>query len=106
MNFKQQLIEESKTLKYLERLQQDIDFIKQEMLLSSDAKEYVIYLTKRATTQDGVGKYGSCTLRIPDGVKKGVYYTAMLNKLKELGFEGSDIKTSEIESYYRIQINW
>ena len=36
MNFKQQLIEESKKLKYLERLQEDIEFIKQEMLIANN----------------------------------------------------------------------
>ena len=106
VNFKQQLIEESKKLKYLERLQEDIEFIKQEMLIASDAREYVIILTKRDTTDDGVSHYGRVTLRIPNGAKHFVYYEAMISALKELGFESSDIKTREEDSFYRIQINW
>lgn len=106
MNFKQQLIEESKKLKYLERLREDIEFIKKEMLTASDAREYMIILTKRDTTQDGTGRYGRSTLRIPNGVNNGVYYKAMLAALKELGFEGGDIRVHEEDSFYRIQVNW
>ena len=106
MNFKQQLIEESKKLKYLERLQEDIEFIKQEMLTASDAREYVLILTKRDTTQDGTSRYGRSTLRIPNGVKNDTYYKAMLAALKELGFEGGDIRVQEQDSFYHIQINW
>lgn len=107
MNFKQELIEESKKLKYLEKLHEDIEFIKQEMILSSDAREYVIYLTKKATANDGISRrYGSLTLRIPNGVKHHVYYEAMMSALKELGFESNDIKCREDENFYRIQVNW
>ena len=106
MNFKQQLIDESKNLKYLERLNEDIEFIKQEMLIASDAREYVIILTKRDTTQDGTSQYGCGTFRIPNGAKHFVYYEAVVSALKELGFESSDIKAREEDSFYRIQINW
>jgi hypothetical protein len=106
MNFKQQLIEESKKLKYLDKLCEDIEFIKQEMLLASDAREYVIYLTKKATTNDGVSRYGSVTLRIPNGVKQRVYYEAMMSAIRELGFESNDIERSETDNFYRIQVNW
>lgn len=106
MNFKQQLIEESKKLKYLEKLREDIEFIKQEMIISSDAREYVIYLTKKVTTDDRVSNSGCVTLRAPHGVKRRVYYEAMLSALKELGFERNDIKHYEDESFYRIQVNW
>jgi hypothetical protein len=106
MNFKQELIEESKKLKYLEKLRKDIELIKQEMLLASDAREYVIYLIKKPTTNDAVSKYGYVELRIPNGVKHRVYYEAMMSELKELGFESNDIKRHEDESFYRIQVNW
>lgn len=93
-------------MKYLEKLHEDIEFIKQEMILSSDAREYVIYLTKKATTNDGVSHYGYVTLRIPNGVKHCVYYEAMMSALNELGFESKDIKRHETDNFYRIQVNW
>ena len=106
MNFKQQLIEESKKLKYLERLKQDLELIKPGMLEASDARSYVIILTKRDTTEDGVSHYGRITLRIPDGVKNETYRNAMLDALKDIGFDDNDIKVSDTDSFYRIQLNW
>lgn len=106
MNFKQQLIEQSKTPQHFERLQEDIKFIKSEMMKSSGVKEYTIYLTKIATTQDGVSHDGHVTLRIPYGVGFDIYYKDMLKAIKELGFVDEDIKATDHDSFYRIQINW
>lgn len=106
MTFKQQLIEQSKRPQHLERLQKDIEFIKSEMMKSSGAKEYTIYLTKRDTTQDGIGHYGRVTLRIPYGVDFDIYYKDMLKAIKELGFVDKDIKVTYEDIFYRIQINW
>jgi hypothetical protein len=74
--------------------------------MSSDAKEYAIYLTKKDTTNDGVSRYGYVTLRIPNGVKHRVYYEAMISALREFGFESKDIKVCEEDSFYRIQVSW
>jgi hypothetical protein len=76
------------------------------MILASDAREYVIYLTKMDTTNDGVSRYGRVTLRIPNGVKHRVYYEAMVSALNELGFESKDIQLYEDDSFYRIQVSW
>jgi hypothetical protein len=106
MNFKQQLIEESKKLKYLERLQQDIEIIKAGMLEASDSREYTIYLTKHEASPEGATGYGNANLRIPNGVSNDTYCTAMLAALRDLGFDRSDFKAAEYETFYRIRLKW
>lgn len=106
MNFKQQLIEESKKLKYLERLRQDIEIIKTGMLAASDSREYAIYLIKHGTADGGTDSYGCTYLWIPNGVSNDNYCDAMLTALQELGFDRSDIKAAAYENFYRIRIKW